>query len=588
MSSNFRESVARALREEKWDDYEEAWLDALERENTSLDEYLRAARQACEARQGHRVTSMLTLLVPQIEGLRIERRREFYECLVTCAPKNREHREKLLEIYREQYGDAPGFDTYVKTADLKRTDDPAKAIQSFYNLVKYMPGSFVYHRSGWGVGEITDVDGVSGVAIIDFKDKPGHRVQIDAIPDICEQLPRDHLLVMLWKNPEELARLREEEPAELVKKVLRTVSKPLPLARIREALIGRVVPTGSWSKWWTKARAQLKKDIEVGSTASRTPEFFLLEGPEGLAASLSRLLAKQTLKHQLRILREAVEDAESDEERAVIRPFLEKLPAVASISDSSPELHLECHLFMKHQGLDTSALPSVHEILARSDHPGDVINLLGRQDDQKEVIDLLRAERGDAWEQMHTDLLLRADDAPRRYLVELMANEGREGEIDQWAKEIQRLPKNAPLFFLWLVRKVGLGDLRYVPSLEGHRGIDMYLKALSLLNDYTVQSQERTNPLLELILKRYKQHLAGRPYKVLIAVAQDADIAAVRNVYKEIESSAAFSSSARQGLLAAILREQPTVLARDYDPAATAAIDECVIYSTDVGIDCKR
>ncbi len=586
--SNFREAVDRALREERWDDYEEIWLDALESNTSTIAEFLRAARIATEAGQGPKVASVLSLLIPQADGMRIDKKREFYEALVTCSPKNRDFRDQLLVVYKEQFGDAPGFDTYVKTADLKRTSDPAAAIESFYNLVKYMPGSYVYHRSGWGIGEITDVDGVSGVAIIDFKEKPGHRVQIDAIPDICEQLPKDHLMVLQWKSPETLSDLRDNDPVELIKKVLRTSKKPLALARIREKLLGSIVATGSWTKWWTKARNLIKKDPEVGATSSRTPEYFLLEGPEGLAASLERRLAKQHLKQQLRILREAVEDAETDAEQDAVRPFLEKLPAALTISDAPPGVALECLLFMKHQGIDLTAMPSVHETLERSDHPGDVINLLGRQEDQKEVIDMLRSESGEAWERMHTDLLLRADDAPRRYLVQLMSDESREDEIDQWAKDIHRLPKNAPLFFLWLVKKVGLGNFDMIPSLAEHRGIDLYLKGLTLLNDFCVQSLEKTDAMLELTIKRYKQQLAGRPYKVLIEVTSNSEIAAVRNVYKEIDSSAAFSSSAKQGLLAAVLRVQPTVLVSTIDRTTTAASDDSVIYSTDYGIEKKQ
>ncbi|MEM7260890.1 MAG: GreA/GreB family elongation factor [Planctomycetota bacterium] len=587
--SNFREAVDRALREERWDDYEEIWLDALENESGSMDEYLRAARIAAEANQGHRVSSVLALLAPQIDALRVEKRQTFYETLVMCSPKNRDYRDRLLDVYREQYGSAPGFDTYVKTADLQRTDDPATAIQSFYNMVKYMTGSFVYHRSGWGVGQITDVDGIAGVAVVDFKDKPGHRVQIDALPDICEQLPEDHFLIMQWKQPEALEDLRDNKPAELVKKVLRTSSKPMALPRIRQTLIGAVVPTGSWSKWWTKARNQLKKDSEVGTTSSRTPEYFLLEGPEGIAASLDRRLANQGLKQQLRILREAIEDAETDDEKDAVRPYLDKLPAAVSISDGPPELKLEALLFMKHREIDYSSMPPVQEILDRSEHPGDVINLLPRQEDQREVIDMLRETHADAWERMHTDFLLRSDDAPRRYLVELMCNEAREEEIDECAKQTVRVPKNAPLYFLWLVKKVGLSNYDLIPSLEGTRGIDLYLKGLSLLNDFNVQNSEKSSPVLDLTIKRYKQQLAGRPYKVLISVLKDAEISAVRAVYKEIEASTAFSSASKQGLLAAILREQPTVLARGAaEKQQDVAVDDSVIYSTDVGIARKR
>ena len=86
--SNFREAIDRALREERWEDYEEIWLDALENNAGTLGEFLRAARIACEARQGHRVGSVLSLMAPQVDTMRIEKKREFCEAFMKQSPRS--------------------------------------------------------------------------------------------------------------------------------------------------------------------------------------------------------------------------------------------------------------------------------------------------------------------------------------------------------------------------------------------------------------------------------------------------------------------------------------------------------------------
>lgn len=586
--SEFLNNLNKALVDERWEDYEEQWLDALESDKVPFTEFLRAAERALEQGQGARAGSVLALLAVQAETMPAGKKQQFYETLVSCLPKNQEYRDALLKLYEKQYGDVPGYETYVKTADLRRTANPAEAIQHFANMIHYLPGSYVFHRSGWGVGEIKDVSNLENAAVIDFEGKPGHRVQIDAIAEICDRLPPNDFRVLAWQRPDELKALAESDPGEVVKAVLRTSNRPLALSRIREALIGKAVASGSWSKWWTRARNALKKDSEVAVTAKKSPEYFLLEGPEGIAASLERRLHSRSLKETLRILRETIADVETEEELAAVKPFFERLKKTFRMTDGPPELLLEAILFMRHQKIDTSDLLTAHDILGRSDHPGDVLNLLPRQEDQREVIDLLRTQDEDGWEEFHTDLLLRADDGPRRYLIELMKEDGRDAEIDELAKEIGHFPRKAPLFFLWIVRRVGRGDTSAIPSLASAKPIDLYLKAVSLLNDFTVRQAHDNSAELNLYVKRYRQHLGGRPFKLLISVVQSADLSAVRSIYHHIEAAPGFSGSTRQGLLAAVLREQPDVLASTGDTRTTTFIDDSVIYSTDAGIAKRR
>lgn len=586
--SEFLNNLNKALVDERWEDYEEIWLDALESDKVPLGEFLRASERAIENGHGGRAGSVLGLLTVQAEALPTAKKQHFYEVLVSCLPKNKDHRESLLGIYEQLYGHVSGFETYVKTADLKRTDNPAEAIQHFANMIHYLPGSFVYHRSGWGVGEIREVSNREESAVIDFEGKPGHRVHIDAIAQICERLDPTDFRVLTWKDPERLKKIADEEPAALIKNVLRTSKRPLPLTRIREALIGKVIATGSWTKWWTKARNALKKDPEVAVTAKKSPEYFLLEGPEGVAASLERRLVAKSLKEILRILRETLADVETEDELAAVRPFFERFRKTFTLTDGPPELLLESLLFMKHQKIDVEGLPTAHDVLARSDHPGDVLNLLQRQEDQREVIDLLRSHSDAGWEEFHTDLLLRADDGPRKYLTELMKEDGREDEIYELAADVHRLPRKAPLFFLWLVRRIGRGEPGEVPTLAHVKPIDLYLKAVSLLNDFVVRAAHQSTVELNLFVKRYRQYLGGRPFKLLRAVVTSADLSAVRNIYHQIEAAPGFSDSTRQGMLAAVLREQPDVLASAADKKTTTFIDDSVIYSTDAGIERRR
>ncbi len=92
---------------------------------------------------------------------------------------------------------------------------------------------------------------------------------------------------------------------------------------------------------------------------------------------------------------------------------------------------------------------------------------------------------------------------------------GRLLEIDHWAKEIQRVPRNAPLFFLWLVQLVCRRDLLRVSSLASADSVSLYIQALALLEDLTVRYKDQKSTILELQVKRYRQRLGAKPFTLL-------------------------------------------------------------------------
>ncbi|MFN0058817.1 MAG: GreA/GreB family elongation factor [Planctomycetota bacterium] len=583
--SQFLTNLGKALRDERWEDYEETWLDAIESESASFNDFIRATSEAVSAGQGTRAGNALALLIPQVQAMPAQRQMDYYQALVHCQPRNTDFREALITIYRREFGQLEGFDNYIRTADLRNSPNPSQAIQSFLNLVQYVPGTFVYHRSGWGIGVIRELTSIeeASVAVIDFVEKNAHKVRVDAIPAICELLAADHFRVLLWKDPERLKMLAQGEPLELFFKVLQTSKRPMPLARVREHLIPKVIEASDWTRWWSRLRANIKNDPRIAMTGGKSPEYFVSDKPQGLNATLDRRLSGRDLKTQLQLLREAAAEIKP-EQRDTLLPYCTRLKRDLRHATGAPELLLEVMLFLRHQGVDLEGLPTVHELLARAEHPGDVLNLLPRQEDQREVVQLIREQDRDGWEELHTDLLLRADDALREHLIELMIADGRGDEVDSYAKEVHRLPKKAPLMFMWLLRKVARGDFTHIESLRGTSGVDMYTKAISMLTDYYVILQDKPTKQVDLIVKRFRSHL-GNP-ALVTKVVQAAPLAAARDVYKEIENSPGLSDTIRQGLLATVLRLQPTLLAQE---ARTAAfVDDSVIYSTDAGIAKKQ
>ena len=86
-----------ALSEKRWDDYDEIWLDYIEEEKGTFEDFLGAAEEALVHGEGERAGLPLSLLAPQANTLETPRRRRFYELLVSCA-----HRRYALSFPTRQ------------------------------------------------------------------------------------------------------------------------------------------------------------------------------------------------------------------------------------------------------------------------------------------------------------------------------------------------------------------------------------------------------------------------------------------------------------------------------------------------------
>ena len=576
--------MAAALKDRRWDDYDEAWLDAIENNEGGIDDFLNSARNAIGVGAGARAGELLALLGPQAKTLEPRRCREFFETLCLCVPKNRDFRDELSAAYENEFSHVDGYEAYARLADIKRTNDLPSAIHSLRSMLMFVPGAFVFHRSGWGVGEITEVATIEGIATIDFQEKPGHRVRLDAIPDVCDLLPNDHFKVRAWREREQLQEMAKEKPLELIKLVLATSDRPMSLSQIRETISGTAMPSGDWSKWWSKHRNALKKDPNIGIGGGRSATYFLQEEAQGLAGELERRLAGLGLKESLPIVREAVHDA-TDEERPELKPFLAKMKREMLRGDGDIGLRLEVLLFLRRHGDDEiqEHLPHPLEFAdATRLHPADLINSLARAEDQEEVLRHFIDERTELWSELAVELLLRTATSARDLVISKLVEAGRGAEIDHWAREVQRVPKKAPMFFLWLVRCAGRKKYDNIPVIEKIPAIDLFMRAVSLLDDLTLRLEHEETEELKLLVKRYRSVLGSRPFTLLESTFEGSAVAAVRNLYAQIEASRGFSGTTRQRMLATVLRSYPTLLASTIK--CESKISDDVIYSTDAGI----
>lgn len=583
--SKFTDRLTQTMNEQSWGEYEEAWLDAIESEDVRFSEYMLATKQAITAGHGERAGQMLELLLQSgyTDELPPEKKVEFHEALACSLPRNKDVRELLLEIYKSQFGHIDGFDNCVESSGLMDGTRPGEIIPLFKRMVHYQPGSYVKHRSGWGVGVVTELDPAIGTATVDFEKKKGHSVKLEVLPQICDPLDADHYLVMAWKRPDELRSLADQEPAELIKRVLRTSSKPIPLSRIKDALSGVAVPASSWSKWWTRAKTAIKKDTLVGQSGGKNNELYLLDGPEALTSSIDRRFANLSPDDRLKVIRECLAELREDEHKLLV-PQFKLLRRDILRGDLAPAQQISALLLLTDHAPDGDEVMAIGALIMKASHPSDLLNLLGREEDQKETLAVIRGLDPDRWESLLEELLLKSDDSLRELIIQIYEEANQLHRVDQIGYSVLHSPGKSPLLFLHLVRRAASADLRYFPCLEGVSSPDLFRQAAASFDRLSLENEGSKDPGIATSVKRYRQQLSVKPFALLTKVLERGALRDAREIYMQLAGSRCISESNQEKAKAIILRKFPKVLAGQASRGSAVA-QQSAIYSTQFGMD---
>ena len=135
------------------------------------------------------------------------------------------------------------------------------ALERFDTVAALPPGRAVLHGS-FGPGRVVGNDGET--VRIDFAKSPGHKMPYAAARRTLTPLAEDDLRLLRLTAPAELARLRADEPGEILVRALRTLGGAADAAQLKLFLVGHaLVPGPEWTAFFRRARAAAVKDPRI-------------------------------------------------------------------------------------------------------------------------------------------------------------------------------------------------------------------------------------------------------------------------------------------------------------------------------------
>jgi transcription elongation GreA/GreB family factor len=286
------ESLLKLIEDARFDAVETQWLKAIDQPDADVDQLVGALEALVAARQVDQAELLAwTWLTAYRSRCEPRQASDLALRLLALLPESDQLRDDVGQLYPQAWPDrgqavvaASGLEGGQPTDRVLRVLDACRSIE---------PGGFVVERTERRPYRVEAFDADAGAYTLAGS---GGRVEVP-IRDLAyhyEPAGPDDFRVLEQLTPERIAVLAENDPAALVLGVVRSRGGQMSADDLRYVLSPQHVESGRWSKWWTSARAALRRGGRV-RIEGRSP-VMLVYDPAGVdpTKELARELAGES------------------------------------------------------------------------------------------------------------------------------------------------------------------------------------------------------------------------------------------------------------------------------------------------------
>lgn len=528
-------SLAILATEDNWQGFDEAWNELIQ-SGGPVEELLVALDVVATKR---RISRCMPLIRDHAEKLAGGGRPvDAAQLLGTALRAGAPHHEIAEALWKHaegawgtqewwaQFTEMSGF--RVGAADLR------KSWMTFDDMRSYAPGVVVFHRGGWGTGEVTELSHVDMEVTVRFLAGKKDRFPLRTAVEIFERLPDTDLRAQHIRDPDGLRQRLSKEPIEVLRSVLLRHSGKATQIMIKNALLQVGVDGSAWSSWWRRARmlAENSEWFRV-SGAGQKVEIELLRRALDPVASLKRQLEHApSLSVALSRARDIFGSTKLEEN--VRNAGLEVLERLSVAPKTPLEDRLSTWMLMReHRGATPQPLTEALARAVEKPLPADpaapppvwaLLQKIPLARDQEKSVEILQEVFGDGWLDQAAANLQHASPGQVKPLVDALLAAKREDDLARQYSLLLARPMRSPFVLMALVRLAEDGRIKGDfpgPVQRAHALIELAAQLADARRGNSVMARAEQR-LVELLTK-------GKP--PLIATLLDtADVQELRSV----------------------------------------------------------
>ncbi len=436
---------------------------------------------------------------------------------------------EIVATLERLYADSPSYAGLAEHVGLFRAVDDIPKIWTKVDrlraLLAYDVGSVVWMK-GNGAGQVTDVNLDLGSFRIDFDGHAGLTVGFGGAAKLLEPVAADHFLARRVLEPDTLRRLKDEDPPELLRRLLASYDEPLTAGRIREVL-GDLVSEGDWTAFWNAARRHPQL---VSSGKGVRQRYRWAASADAAHDAVEQAFRQAPLSQKLAIYRK---DADRDPRlRELMESELAALAAGAVGGDDAAAIAVWAELDRR-QAAPGDVPWSPQKILAGSPRPAALVRGIRDRTLREQAIGWLRELRAD-WLELFFELIAEEPD-PRILdrLAEAVASEQPE-RLAAFVNRVLSQPRKLPAALAWLGERAA-GEL----TLSDRQALKL-LQRLLIAGRY-----EEFAPFRSRLRQLYE---AGGPFPALFARLGERQAAAAADAIRRASLDDAVRGSLSEAL----------------------------------------
>ena len=526
-------TLASLIRANEWSKVDSAWAELMASE-APIEEVLLGLDAAAETKH---LTRMLPFVREHAElleaGGRFTDAAELLGKAMLLGGPPGELSTRLFRCALAGWGKEAYWNDYTRLVQFhESTSDVRKAWRSLRSLIGMGKGSAVFHRSGWGVGEVLDLDLPKLEVQIKFASGRRDWFPLKTVIDTCDVLDADDIRGLLVKDRAKLERLLKEEPLQVLIGVTKRYGGKIKQNVLKSAMAQVGLDQAAFTSWWRKARkvAETSSTVEVTGTGVNS-QVRLLDAAVDPAESL---------RHQLRMSRDLgaaltrVRDlfAGKKLDAQLREAALQTLEEMVASGDAEDVQRMATWLFLRgERGSTPPALGQRLELAKQQPAPMDpgqapllwaLFERLGGSRDQELAIALLPEVYGESWLDEVAKHLMHAAPGMTRGLVEALMQAGRQSVLADYYQTLLIRPLRNPHLL------VAIADLAESGRVKGnYPGPLQRLHSFLLLANHLFEA-EGADPQRQRTQVRLTQLLSGGEPNLLRTLMAGAKRAEVR------------------------------------------------------------
>jgi transcription elongation factor GreA len=574
------EDVLKAARKGKTEVVEDAWMEALERDQVPWKQLIEVGKVLARAGEEDAAESQLWFLVTSLQD--DEDPAAALEVALgglAALPGSDPLREEAMGLYREVHGENERTDALMALTLGEDDLDGAEAVERLRTLEAYSPGSYVRVDPGAKFGRVAGLDPDAGLEV-DLGGRSRHfpMAQLDKL----QHVEPDDVRALVVFEKDRLADLAEEDPEQLIGMVLETFGGRMNLKRVRRYVLP-ALGNRTWGRWWSSVRKKIEQSPRIGSTGGRSPDLFVRAEPVDRAEQLRRRLDRAKGLQKLSEARDILGETPQDEgrRRELLTHISEELVDLAD--RSAPDAH----------GLRLGALAVLEEVAREApdavpEESVDVQQVLEEIDLRQgltadllesammtTVLEHLPSWMPERWGGVVGEMMPDLPEKGCRWAAGRLASEGDGELLEEAAETILATPNPHPGAVIWLW-KAATGE-NVDPALEGINRLSLLRKLLSVVASVS-RGGEMPKKKRKAMLSRARNALLSAGEGAIEEAAQEASDEEISALMAQVERNQGLTRKVRARAARSIRAARPELFR-----TSIPAWKQKVIYTTEKG-----